>query len=181
MNTKETDALRYPVGKFREDGEFKNISNQQAIKVLAGFSKKLKDEVHNISEDELYYRHRPGGWTIRQIIHHLADSNMNAFCRMKLVVTEDKPTIKPYDESAWANTDDAAAAPIESSLKIIEGLMERWRILVESMNDKDMKRTLHHPQYNKTMSADELLQMYAWHCEHHLAHIRNAKKFKNSF
>jgi hypothetical protein len=148
---------------------------------LDEFPSKLRKEVEKMPEDTLEYRHRLGGWTVRQIVHHCADSHMNAYMRTKLAYTETNPTVKPYDESAWANTSDSGEAPVGWSLQILDGLHKRWVMLLSELNDEELKRTYFHPEYSKKVALSNLIFLYAWHCEHHIAHVQQAKKHKNKF
>ena len=154
---------------------------EKCIAVLEVFPARLKKEVEGLNDDRLVYRHRPGGWTIRQLVNHLADSHLNAFVRTKLTLTEVNPTIKPYDESAWANMDDAAESPLEWSLMILDGLHNRWTMILDTVNEIELRKTYYHPEYKREVTLANLVFLYAWHCEHHLAHIKQAKKFKNKF
>jgi hypothetical protein len=110
-------------------------------------------------------------WTIRQIAHHLADSHINAFTRFKLALTEDVPTIKPYNETLWSELADAKSGPVEPSLAILDGIHARWSGLIDQLSSADFKREFHHPELGRQVSLAEALAMYAWHCEHHLAQI----------
>jgi len=123
-----------------------------------------------LTASQLDTPYRPGGWTVRQVVHHVPDSHLNAYVRFKLALTEDSPTIKPYDEAAWAKLADTAETPVEVSLQLLESLHARWVRLLESMTEADFARQFHHPE-SGTMSLDTYLSGYAWHCRHHVAHI----------
>lgn len=181
MKKANLKALKYPIGEFKMPKKISEKDIQSAIKTIAGFPGKLKKETGSLNNTAVEYRHRPGGWTIRQLVHHCADSHMNAFIRTKLAYTEKNPTVKPYDESAWANTDDAGGAPIEWSLLLIEGLHNRWASLLSELNEDDLERTYYHPEQKKEVKINQVAVLYAWHCNHHLAHIKQAKKHKNKF
>ena len=131
---------------------------------------KLREAVQNLGQEQLDTPYRPGGWTVRQVVHHLPDSHLNAYIRFKLAVTEQQPTIKPYEEHLWAELVDAKSSPIESSLTMLESLHERWVIFLRSLSDADFAKTINHPA-NGIMNLDRLLQLYAWHGRHHIAHI----------
>jgi uncharacterized damage-inducible protein DinB len=166
------EKTRYPIGKFRQP---RNIDKQQIndwIRIIEEFPKKLNSEVSNLSEKDLEKQYRPNGWTIRQVVHHCADSHMNSFIRFKLALTEETPTIKSYHESLWAELSDTKSFPIESSLKILEGLHARWINLLKSLSDKDLERQFKHPETNELISLKTNIGIYAWHCEHHLAHVK---------
>jgi hypothetical protein len=181
MKKATLEALKYPVGEFKMPKKISDKEIALNIKTIANFPAKLKKEVGSLNNTALAYRHRLGGWTIRQLVHHSADSHMTAFTRIKLAYTEKNPTVKPYDESAWANTDDAGEAPVEWSLQMLDGLHKRWVVLLSELNEEDFKRTLYHPERKEKLSISFLLFLYAWHCDHHLAHVQQAKKYKNKF
>jgi len=181
MKKSTLTALKYPIGEFKMPKKITEKNIESSIKNIEKFPAKLKKEVEELNEKTLEFRHRLGGWTIRQLVHHLADSHINAYVRTKLACTEKNPTITPYDESAWANTDDAGEAPIRWSLQLLEGLHKRWAILLIGLNDEELKRTYYHPVYKRKITISYLIFLYAWHCQHHLAHIKQAKKYKNKF
>jgi hypothetical protein len=120
--------------------------------------------------------YREGGWTLRQVVHHVPDSHLNAFCRLKLALTENEPTIRPYDESLWAKLDDVRLTPIEVSLTLLESLHARWMTLFRSMKPADFRRTMRHPEHEGALTLDWLVAMYAWHGRHHVGHITAARK-----
>jgi hypothetical protein len=130
----------------------------------------MRAAVAGLTTAQLDTAYRPGGWTVRQVVHHVPDSHLNAYVRFKLALTENAPTIKPYDEAAWARLPDTASTPIEVSLDLLESLHARWVRLLEAMTDSDFARQFHHPE-SGTMRLDTYLSGYAWHCRHHLAHI----------
>jgi uncharacterized damage-inducible protein DinB len=165
----ETD-LRYPIGKFQREKDMSDSQRRAFMDAIARAPERLSAAVAGLNEQQLGTPYRPGGWTVRQVVHHLPDSHLNAFGRFKLALTEEEPTIKPYDEARWAELADAKTAPIEPSLKLLEGLHKRWVILLESLTAADWPRTFHHPERG-VMSLDESLAMYAWHSRHHVAHI----------
>jgi len=123
--------------------------------------------------------YREGGWTLRQVVHHCADSHMNAFCRFKLAMTEEKPVIKPYEEARWAALADSKNLPVDASLAILKGLHERWTVLMKSLREAERHRTFIHPEHGREISLQETIGLYAWHGEHHLAHITSLKKARN--
>ncbi|HWS60267.1 MAG TPA: putative metal-dependent hydrolase, partial [Flavobacterium sp.] len=128
------------------------------------------------TEEQLNTQYRLEGWTIRQVVHHCADSHMNSLTRLKLALTEDKPTIKPYREELWAELPDSKNLPLESSLKMLEGIHYRWSILLNNLTKEHRERTFIHPNKGKEFRIDENIGLYAWHCNHHLAHIIETKK-----
>ena len=163
--------LRYPIGKYRRPGELTNDQRREAISDIEQAPARLASVVKNLKPEQLDTPYRPGGWTVRQVVHHLPDSHMNAYVRMKLALTEDEPTIKTYDEARWAELSDGKSSPIEPSLAILESLHKRWVLLLKSLAPPDWARKLRHPDHEKPMSLDDSLALYAWHGKHHVAHI----------
>ncbi|MCB0495279.1 MAG: putative metal-dependent hydrolase [Cyclobacteriaceae bacterium] len=169
------DSLRYPIGKCPRPKEISNETLNEWTKVIKGFPSHLKAVVKDLSNQELDIPYRKDGWTVRQLVHHLADSHMNAYLRFKLALTEKRPTIKPYEQDLWAKQPDYEGS-IDPSLEILEGVHNRWAKLLESMTPKDFEQTYIHPEYNDEYDLKESLCQYEWHCRHHLAHIELAKK-----
>ena len=170
--------LRYPVGNNSFDDPVDEADYPKLIDIIANAPKILGNAVRGMSDEQLDTPYRDGGWTVRQVVHHLGDSHMNAFCRLKLALTEDAPTIKPYDEAAWAELPDAKL-PIEVSLRLLESLHERWVAIWKSVPAADFKtRGFVHPEHKRFISLDKVLAMYAWHCRHHTAHITELAKRK---
>ncbi len=181
MKKVDPKALKFPIGEFKMPEKFSEKEIVSRIKTIENFPAILRKEVEKLDDKVFLYRHRLGGWTIKQLVHHCADSHLNAYVRTKLACTEKNPTIKPYDESAWANMDDAAEAPVEWSLKLLEGLHKRWAIILTELTPEDFKKTYFHPEQKRKVSLVFLVFLYSWHCNHHLAHIKQAKKYKNKF
>jgi uncharacterized damage-inducible protein DinB len=170
MNTDE--SLRYPTGRFKRPGRaLEESERRQMIDAIARTPSNLRAAVRGLSDDQLDTPYRAGGWTVRQVVHHVPDSHMNAFIRVKLGLTEDVPTIKPYDEAAWAKLADAKDTPVETSLTLLDALHERWLTLLRAMAPADFERTLNHPDWDAPMSLDTVLALYAWHGPHHTAQI----------
>ncbi|RZM24320.1 MAG: putative metal-dependent hydrolase, partial [Pedobacter sp.] len=138
----------------------------------------LKKEVNTLNKEQLDTQYRPEGWTVRQVVHHLADSHMNSYIRCKLALTEDSPTIKPYFEERWAELEDGKNAAIDSSLQLLEGLHLRWSALLKSLTEQDLTKTFVHPEHGKTIQLLEVVALYAHHGRHHLAQITELKKRK---
>ncbi len=174
--TKDSDHLHYPIGKFSAPENIDEAQIEQWIRSIEQFPKRLAQEVNALSQAELEKTYRPGGWSIRQIVHHCADSHMNSFIRFKLALTEDEPTIKAYYEALWAELPDANTFPVDSSLKILEGLHQRWTNLLWHLSTKDLKKQFGHPETDELIPLSRNIGLYAWHGEHHLQHIKNAKK-----
>jgi hypothetical protein len=171
----ELEKLRYPIGRFAiPDVIDKSLLNDW-IKTIADFPARLKSEVGDLTDNMLEKRYRPDGWTIRQVVHHCADSHMNSFVRFKLALTEEDPIIKLYEEKLWAELPDAKKIPIESSVILLEGLHERWVILLKSLTAEQLERGFIHPVTKRLISLKINIGLYAWHCNHHLMHIVNAK------
>lgn len=172
---KDLDKLKYPIGKFQQPVIVEKEQIEDWIKIIEEFPKKLTAEVRNLDVADLQKNYRPDGWTIMQVVNHCADSHMNSVMRFKLALTEDTPTIKPYHENLWAELSDSKGFPIESALKILEGLHERWVHLLKGLSEQDLERQFIHPESNALISIKTNIGIYAWHCEHHLAHVKNAK------
>ncbi|RYE38689.1 MAG: putative metal-dependent hydrolase [Sphingobacteriales bacterium] len=172
---KNIEELKYPIGKFKAPKFVERNHIEEWIKVIKEFPVNLTNEIVQLAPKELEKRYRPQGWTIRQIVHHCADSHMNSFIRFKLGLTEDVPTIKPYHEDLWAELSDSNMFPVNSSLILLKGLHERWVHLLLSLSAEELERQFKHPESGELISLKINIGIYAWHCEHHLAHIRNAK------
>lgn len=168
-----TDDLQYPVGRFTPPVAVSQDDVNDAIATLAESPGLLRNAVDELPLSRLNTPYRPGGWTVRQVVHHVADSHMNAFVRVRLALTEDWPTIKPYDEAAWAELHDALA-PVEWSLELIESLHARWVMLLQSLTELQFERGFVHPESGRTTVAMSTL-VYAWHSRHHLAHITHLR------
>ena len=175
-NINTMEELKYPIGKFELPPVISEDILAEWIAGIASFPARLKDEVEHLTDEQLDTPYRPGGWTIRQVVHHCADSHMNSFTRLKLALTEDEPTIKPYFEARWAELDDARKMPVGPALEMIEGMHERWVFLLRSLSEAQLARTFIHPEHGKEFRVDESTGAYAWHCNHHLAHVRAAKR-----
>jgi hypothetical protein len=170
-----TEDLRYPIGRFRAIVPITEKLRSYSIDTLAGFPPRLRAAVKGLSDPQLDTPYRPGGWTVRQVVHHVADSHMNGLIRVKLALTEDTPTIKPYDENAWAALPDVRL-PVAISLDLVEALHARWSTLCRAMTDADFERTFVHPELGRAITLDWHLQHYAWHSDHHLAHVTELRR-----
>lgn len=149
---------------------------RELIDAIARAPNEIRAAVRGLGDEQLDTPYRPGGWTVRQVVHHVPDSHMNAFIRFKLALTEEMPTIKPYDEAAWATLADAKETPIETSLTLTSALHERWVKLLRAMSPSDFGRKLNHPDWDAPLSLDAILALYAWHGPHHTAHITNLRQ-----
>ncbi len=171
------ESLRYPTGRFqRPSRPLESAERRQMIDKIEHTPGDIRGAVDGLSDTQLDTPYRPGGWTLRQVVHHVPDSHMNAFIRFKLALTEDTPTIKPYDESAWAKLPDARDTPIDTSLMLLSALHERWVGLLRAMSPSDFGRKLNHPEWDAPLALDSMLALYAWHGPHHTAHITSLRK-----
>jgi uncharacterized damage-inducible protein DinB len=161
---------RYPIGKFQKLDTITDDQRKEFIKNIAEAPEKIRTTVIGLSEHQLNTSYREGGWTVRQVIHHLPDSHLNAYTRFKIAITEESPTIKTYHENLWAELYDARTAPIDTSLQLLESLHKRWVMFLQSLKPSDFSRTFHHPEHG-IMNLDSLLQLYSWHGRHHVAQI----------
>ena len=168
--------LRYPIGKFEWPQTIASADLRAAIADIAAAPGQLRLAVAGLSERQLDTPYRPDGWTVRQVIHHVADSHINSYTRFRLALTEDEPTIKPYDEKRWANLADAATLPLESSFILLEGLHARWAALLDTLSPAEWVRTYRHPEHGAIRKLDETALLYAWHGRHHTAHITGLRQ-----
>jgi uncharacterized damage-inducible protein DinB len=174
--TAQTTDLRYPVGRFDFDGPLSEADYPKLIAAIAETPGALRSAVAGLSRDQLETRYRPGGWTVKQVVHHVPDSHANAYTRFKLALTEDEPTIKTYDEAAWAELPDSQKVPIEVSLDLLDALHVRWVTLLRSMDAADFRRGLRHPEHGRVLTLAQMLALYAWHGRHHVAHITSLRQ-----
>jgi hypothetical protein len=165
---------RYPTGPFVPPESHSRETRTRAIDVIAETPARLREAVLGLDEDQLDTPYRPGGWTLRQVVHHVPDSHMNAYIRTKLALTEPTPVIKPYDEAAWSTLADNTAIPIDVSLNLLDALHKRWVSLLRSMHDDDFRREYVHPETGRH-GLDHLVALYAWHGPHHVAHITTTR------
>lgn len=168
--------LRYPIGKFSFAGECSEAQREQWIRDIEELPAKLIEAVSGLSEEQLDLPYRDGGWTVRQVVHHLGDSHMNSVIRFKLALTEDAPTIKPYYEDRWAELGDSVGVDIALSIRLLESLHAKWAILLRAMDEADYARTFIHPESKRTIRLDYNLGLYAWHGKHHVAHITSLRE-----
>ena len=168
--------IRYPIGDYVP----KPFSIEQKVEWLADLKflpSQLEESILNLDEAQLQTPYREGGWTIHQLVHHVADSHINAYCRFKLGLTEDNPTIKPYDEKSWAELNDVRKLPVNISITLLHALHIRWYETVKALSDNDWNnRTIFHPEQKKTIRLWTLFGMYAWHGKHHVAHIMRLRE-----
>ena len=169
---------RYPIGPFQRRDSLSDDERRAMLDDIAATPARMRAAVAGLSDEQLDTPYRDGGWTLRQVVHHLPDSHLNAYCRLKLALTEDEPVIRPYDESTWAKLEDSKLTPIEVSLTLLESLHARWMILFRSMKPEDFRRTFRHPEHEGTPALDWLVAMYAWHGKHHVGHITSLRERK---
>ena len=167
--------LRYPIGRFQKETNISESRRNEFIEGISVLPIDLRRAVAGMSQEGLDTPYRPEGWTVRQVVHHLADSHMNAFIRFRLALTEHEPTIKPYDEKLWAELPDSRTAPVELSLKLLECLHARWTLMLQALPGEKFSRTFKHPELG-LLTLDIQSCLYHWHGKHHLSHITSLKK-----
>ena len=166
----ETTDLKYPIGKY-EPQPFSEGLREQWLADIKFLPNAIENAVHNLDEQQLQTPYREGGWTVHQLVHHVADSHVNAYIRFKLGYTEQSPTIKPYEEKEWAKAADVQSLPINVSITLLYVLHQRWYEFLKSFTEEDWNKTLFHPEHKKQFTLWHFLGMYAWHSRHHVAHI----------
>lgn len=174
-NNKEMLKLQYPIGKFSFNNDLTRDSRKKHIEEIEVLPLRLKSAVKGLDDEQLDTPYRQGGWTVRQVIHHIPDSHLNAYVRIKLALTEDEPAIKPYDEKEWAKLKDYNLTPVEVSLDLLEAVHKRWVILLNSLEEYDFSKKFNHPETG-LISLDYTVAHYAWHGNHHLAHITKLRE-----
>ena len=180
-NNLDIEKLKFPIGKCPKIDSVSENDLETWIAVIEDFPSKIKNLTSNLSVQELNWIYRPKGWNIKQVVHHCADSHINSFVRFKLALTEDVPAIKPYEEGLWAELADGNSDNISPSLQIIEGVHARWVLLLKSLGSTTLKRQFFHPENLKISNLEITIGVYAWHCNHHLAHIEQALLHKSQF
>jgi hypothetical protein len=169
------DTLKYPVGKYAEQ-PFSDNQLKAWMADIQFLPQHIEHAIINLDEEQLETPYRPGGWTVKQLVHHVADSHMNAYIRFKLGLTEDNPTIKPYDQDAWSTMADTKNLPINISITLLHALHKRWYEILKNISAEEWNRIVIHPEYKKEMTLWYLLGMYAWHSRHHVAHITSLRE-----
>lgn len=167
--------LRYPLGKFHFEGPLADEQKTKCLDDIARTPAQLRAAIEGLSPQQLDTPYRPGGWTVRQVVHHVPDSHLNAYMRFKLALTEEEPTIKPYAEDRWARLADTAATPVEVSLTLLDSLHDRWVRLLRSLRPDDWKRAFRHPELG-LVTLEKNLALYSWHGRHHVAHITSLRE-----
>ncbi|HEX6642996.1 MAG TPA: putative metal-dependent hydrolase [Thermoanaerobaculia bacterium] len=167
---------RYPIGKFERRDELNPDERRAMIETISAAPSRMREAVAGLGDTQLDTPYRDGGWTVRQVIHHVPDSHLNAYTRLKLALTENDPTIRPYDEALWAGLPDSRDTPTEVSLTLLESLHARWVTLLRSLGPDDFRRTFRHPDHPGILTVDWLVAMYAWHSRHHVGHITSLRE-----
>jgi hypothetical protein len=167
---------RYPIGRFTRPSALTPAERSQAIAVIEQCPAAMAAAIKGLNDAQLDTTYRDGGWTLRQVVHHVADSHMNAYTRFKLALTENIPTIKPYDEAKWAELADGRSPLVQESIALLTGLHARWVYLLRHMQPSDFARQLTHPEWQGPMSLDQVLALYWWHSRHHVAHITSTRQ-----
>jgi uncharacterized damage-inducible protein DinB len=170
--------LRYPIGKYIVQ-PFSSKLLGEWLTDIKYLPQHLENAILNLDEAQINTAYRDGGWTVKQVVHHVADSHMNAYIRFKLGLTEDNPMIKPYNEATWAEMADTKNLPINISLTLLHALHSRWYEILKNMNEEDFNKTVFHPEHKREFTLWELLVMYAWHSRHHVAHITSLRERMN--
>lgn len=170
------EQLRYPIGRYEDPERYDAEMLNEWIAAIEALPKWLDLCIENLDEEQLHIPYRPGGWTINQIIHHLADSHMNAYIRIKLALTEESPMIKPYDEKLWAELPDVDLVPVNVSITLLHALHIRWGQLLRNMQESDWERTYYHPEHEADVPLWQFTDLYAWHGRHHMEQIRQFRQ-----
>lgn len=181
MTMEQMNELKFPIGKYTPVKDPSPALIDQWISEIGAFPSKVEMLTEGLSNDQLNWKYRPGGWTVAQVVHHCADSHMNSFIRFKLAITEDSPTIRPYFEAKWAELPDSMTTEISDSLALLKGLHRKWVCLLSALNGEQLQRTYIHPEHGQKFNLAETIGNYAWHCNHHQAHIENALNAKGAY
>jgi uncharacterized damage-inducible protein DinB len=173
-----SEDLRYPVGKFQFEGASSAEQQRTWIDEIAATPARLRAAVEGLSDEQLDTPYRPGGWTVRQVVHHLPDSHMTSYGRFRLALTEERPSVKPFAEGLWAELEDARTAPVEVSLALLEALHRRWDLLLRALKPEDLARSFEHAEMG-TVTLEKNVALYAWHGRHHVAQITSLRNRMN--
>ncbi len=176
MTNEELDILRFPIGVFDRTQSIGPSEINKWIDDIESFPKRLKAQIMNLKTSELLWRYRPDGWSIAQVVHHCSDSHLNSLVRFKLALTEEHPTIRPYEEHLWAELEDSKSLDLSNSLQVLEGIHAKWVLLLKGLSKDDLKRTFQHPSESESTTIEQNIGIYAWHCNHHLGHVMGAIK-----
>ncbi len=170
------EDLRYPIGKYYPPQDITKQVMEEWMAIIAALPTQLELAVKNLNDDQLDCPYREGGWSVRQVVHHLADSHMNAYIRFKLALTEESPTIKPYKEELWAELADSKYGTLEDSMALLKALHSRWSHVLQNITGDEWLRTFNHPENKRTYTLQFVLGLYAWHSQHHTAHVTHLRK-----
>ncbi|WP_353779802.1 YfiT family bacillithiol transferase [Winogradskyella sp. 3972H.M.0a.05] len=181
MTASELQQLKYPIGEFEKPEVISTTNIEKWISDIEQFPQRIKDTTAGLTTEQLNWKYRPDGWTIKQVVHHCADSHINSIIRFKLALTEDSPTIRPYFEDRWATLIDCNDDDLSDTLSLLTGLHAKLSKLLRNLSDTDLKREFIHPEYGKRYSLEETIGVYAWHSNHHLAHVKQALDHKGAF
>ncbi len=176
LDEQELEQLRYPIGRFQRPTMVSAEDLERYFQTIEALPQQIRETIAGWSDAHLDTPYRPDGWTVRQLVHHLADSHMNAYTRIKLALTEEVPTIKPYEENHWADLPDGKTAPVEWSLELLHYLHRRWSMLLRHLTQEQWEREFLHPAFSRAFRVDTILALYDWHSRHHLAHIQSLQK-----
>ena len=177
----DIERLKFPIGEFEAPEIISEQQIEEWIEDVKSFPERIAELVSSLSVKELNYRYRPDGWTIKQVVHHCADSHMNSLIRFKLALTEDTPTIRPYFEDRWAELPDSLNDDLSDTLTLLKGLHAKLGMVMENLSETDLKREYEHPEHGQKFSLAEVVGTYAWHSNHHLAHVKNALEFQDKY
>lgn len=172
------EELKYPIGRYQKPESCTEDMKREWIGVLKALPSWMDASIENLDEHQLHTPYREGGWTIQQVVHHIADSHMNAYIRVKLALTEDNPTIKPYDEGEWAKLPDSSL-PVNISVTLLHALHRKLVHLLQNLDAEDWERTYYHPDHKRNFPVWEVVALYAWHSRHHTEHIRQLRERMN--
>lgn len=181
MTTEELYTLRFPIGEFQKPDAISSEMITSWIADIERFPKAIEEVTRNLSTEQLLWQYRPNGWNIKQVVHHCADSHMNSIIRFKLALTEDSPTIRPYYEDRWATLIDGNDDNLEDTLNLLKGLHAKLGKLLRHISEDELSREFVHPEHGKRFRLDETIGTYAWHSNHHLAHVKQAIKYQGEF
>ncbi|MEO9964398.1 MAG: YfiT family bacillithiol transferase [Reichenbachiella sp.] len=179
MSADDLEKLKYPIGHFQFPSSYSISDIEEDIHTICHLPQVLRESVQYLSDEQLNTHYRPDGWTVRQVVHHMADSHMNSYIRFKWTLTETQPTIKTYDEKKWAELPDAKNDAIEPSLLLLTALHLKWTNVLRNLTEEEMHLTFIHPESGRQTKIYENIALYAWHCNHHLAHIMNLAERMN--
>lgn len=177
----DLEKLKFPIGKYIPNKNPNRETLSNWIKAIKDFPCKVKKATANLSIEQLNWKYRPEGWTIKQVVHHCADSHMNSIIRFKLALTEENPTIRPYFEDRWAELPDSLDDNISDAQTLLRGLHKKWVVVLNNISEEQLKLEFIHPEHGQSFNLAETIGNYAWHCNHHYAHIENSANFKGRF